>query len=144
MPVSAVLVDTLCTQTFEQFVNASAHRFLGNHKGCTLQVLPISLAIATQVCSKKVRNLIFCKIYYETKLHYQIFDMVHPFPIKPPENKFLKSSVAHNIKISSNGDICKKYCKHFQDTDVLDRMVELVRWCPYFKSATLKFLQKEL
>ena len=39
-----------------------------------------------------------------------------------------------------------KYSKHFQDltTDVLDPIVEFVRWCPYFESETLKFLHKEL
>ena len=38
-----------------------------------------------------------------------------------------------NKNISTN-DIYKKYTKHFQDParDLLDPIVEFVRWCPYF------------
>ena len=43
-------------------------------------------------------------------------------------------------------DIYKKFTKHFQDLtkNVLDPMVEFVRWCPYLELKPLKFLHKEI
>ena len=40
----------------------------------------------------------------------------------------------------------QKNSKHFQDTtrDLLDPMVEFVRWCPHLESEPLKFLHNEM
>ena len=43
-------------------------------------------------------------------------------------------------------DIYKKYTKHFWDptSNLLDPMVEFVRWCLYLELEHLKFLHNEM
>ena len=77
-----------------------------------------------------------------------------------PKIEFFKPSIVLNIKYSFETilkintyiyiytyikDIYQKYSKHFQapTRDLLDPMVELVRWCPYLELEPLKLFHNE-
>ena len=104
-------------------------------------------------------NLNFCKIMPKVERKNTAtmdFWYIPPFPIKRPEIWIFEIfSCLSNIHNKNKSKIIllieifkKKYSKHFQDTNytinLLDPSVEFVRWCPYFKSGTLKCWHKEL
>ena len=74
-------------------------------------------------------------------------------PISPQNPPKVELSNIHSTKKiekeyinTSINDIYKKYTNHFQDftRDLLDAMVEFVRWCPYLEIEPLKFVHDEM
>ena len=59
-------------------------------------------------------------------LNLQLLLLPNIHPKKKIESEYINTSIQ---------DIYKKDTKHFQDPtrDLLDQMVELVRWCPYLE-----------
>ena len=57
--------------------------------------------------------------------------------MKKIKNEYINTSIKN---------IYKKYTKYFQDptSDLLDPMIEFVRWSEYLQLETLKFLHNEM
>ena len=58
----------------------------------------------------------------------------------------MRSKIENEYISTSIKDIYKTCSKHFEDptTELLDPMVEFVRWCPHRELKPLKFLHNEM